>query len=93
LEYWESNRESLPTDTAIPTEVDGGLGFVDLTMWVHVGNPNSIFADHTVENVEAFAQNVTVPTYALDDDSAILVNGDEVRVVSEGEWSVFTPGK
>jgi dipeptidase E len=89
----ESNRESLPDDTAIATDHDGGLGLVDFTTWVHVGNPNPIFEDHTLENIEKWARDVTVPTYALDDASAIVVDGDKVTVVSEGQWQVFPPGR
>jgi dipeptidase E len=85
----ESNRESLPDDTDIPTNHDGGLGFVDFTTWVHIGNPDPNFADHTLENVERWSHTVTVPTYALDDQSAIAVNGDELTVISEGHWQLF----
>jgi len=88
----ESNRESLPDDTMIATDHDGGLGLVDLTLWVHVGNPDPIFEEHTLANVEEFSHRVTVPTYALDDGSAIVVDGDDVSVVSEGHWQVFAPG-
>lgn len=88
----ESNRESLPDNTEIPTNHGGGLGLVPLTMWVHVGNPDPMFADHNLENVEKFSHTVDVPTYALDDQSAIKVDGDQIMVISEGEWTLFPPG-
>jgi dipeptidase E len=32
-----------------------------------------------------------VPTYAIDDQSAIKVTDGAVEVVSEGHWKLFTP--
>jgi dipeptidase E len=32
-----------------------------------------------------------VPTYAIDDDTAITVVDGAVEVVSEGHWKLFTP--
>jgi dipeptidase E len=32
-----------------------------------------------------------VPTYALDDQSAVRVTDGDVDVVSEGNWKLFTP--
>ncbi len=60
-------------------------------MWVHVDNPNPIFEDHTMANVAAWARGVPVPTYAIDDQTAIAVDGTTVDVVSEGNWQLFSP--
>ena len=78
-------------DGEVAKDARPGLGLVDFTMWVHVGNPNPIFEDHTLANVQRWASGVTVPTYALDDASAIKVDGHEVEVVSEGQWTMFSP--
>jgi dipeptidase E len=32
-----------------------------------------------------------VPTYGIDDETAIKVTGGTVEVVSEGHWKLFTP--
>jgi dipeptidase E len=38
------------------------------------------------------AAEVPVPTYAIDDQTAIKVTDDgTVEVVSEGQWKLFTP--
>jgi dipeptidase E len=37
------------------------------------------------------AAEVPVPTYAIDDETAIKVVDDTVEVVSEGHWKLFTP--
>jgi len=87
----ESNAASLPEESEIPTATDGGLGFVDFTLWVHIGNPNPIFEDHTLENAAQFALEVGMRTYALDDASALAVDGTDVTVLSEGRCEVFEP--
>jgi dipeptidase E len=43
-------------------------------------------------NVEKWASEIPVPTYAIDDQTAITVVDDAVEVVSEGHWKLFTPG-
>ena len=42
-------------------------------------------------NVERMAAEVPVPTYAIDDETAIQVTDSAVEVVSEGHWKLFTP--
>ena len=37
------------------------------------------------------AAEVPVPTYAIDDQTAIKVVDGTVEVVSEGHWKLFTP--
>jgi dipeptidase E len=34
---------------------------------------------------------MTVPAYAIDDQTAIKVTDGTVEVVSEGHWKLFTP--
>ena len=57
------------------------------TVWVfpHVG----LFPTNTMEAAEEWATGLGNPAYALDEQSAVLVDGDRVEVVSEGEWRRF----
>jgi len=87
----EWNLEHVPDDGVVARAHPGTLGLVDFTMWVHVDNPNPIFDEHTMDNVERWARGVPVPTYAIDDQTAIKVDGDDVEVISEGNWRLFTP--
>lgn len=87
----ESNQQFIPEGSDIGRDAQRGLGLVDFTMWVHLENPNPIFADHTFDNVERWAADVPVPTYAIDDETAIKVDGGVVEVISEGQWRVFPP--
>ena len=41
--------------------------------------------------VERMSAEVSVPTYAIDDETAIKVVDGTVEVVSEGHWKLFTP--
>ena len=41
-------------------------------------------------NAERLAAGVPVPTYAIDDQTAIQVIDGIVEVVSEGHWKLFT---
>ncbi len=87
----ESNREFVPPGSDMALEADTALGLVDFTMWVHVDNPDPMFEEHSMANVERWASGVPVPTYAIDDETAIRVAGGVVDVVSEGHWKVFDP--
>ena len=40
-------------------------------------------------NIERWASTIPVPTYAMDDDTAIKVVDGTVEVVSEGKWRLF----
>jgi dipeptidase E len=35
--------------------------------------------------------NIPVPVYAIDDETAIQVNDDNVDVITEGYWKLFHP--
>lgn len=83
------NRQWVPEGSDIPLDDPRGLGVVDSCLWVHVGNPDPIFEDHNLANVERWAGTVDVPVYALDDESALKVRGGKIDVVSEGNWEVF----
>jgi dipeptidase E len=42
-------------------------------------------------NLERVAASIPVPTYVIDDQTAIKVTDATVEVVSEGHWKLFTP--
>ncbi|MDE3108238.1 MAG: Type 1 glutamine amidotransferase-like domain-containing protein [Acidobacteriota bacterium] len=88
---FESNLAWVPEGSDMALAPEQTLGLVDFTMWVHLDNPNPIFADHTVANVQQWARDVPVPTYIIDDQTAIKVRGDHVDVISDGNWQRFAP--
>jgi dipeptidase E len=58
---------------------------VDFSIFPHVG----LFPSNTMEAATTWAAGLGNPAYALDEQSAVLVDGDRVEVVSEGEWRRF----
>lgn len=81
----EFNLEWLPEGSDVAREGDRALGLIDFTVRVHVDREGF----NTSADVEEYASGIPVPTYALDDDSAIKVVDGEVEVVSEGSWKLF----
>ena len=71
-----------------PFVIDKGLGLVDLALLPHVGHENH--PESSMARVETMAAELPVPTYAIDDETAIKVTNGTVEVISEGHWNVFT---
>lgn len=57
------------------------LGLVDFEVRPHLASPDF---DHLT--LERIAETVTAPTYVLDDESAVVIDGSTVSIASEGEW-------
>jgi dipeptidase E len=69
-----------------PTGDDRTLGIVDFSICPHLapeGKPGNSMAV-----AEEWAAGISGPAYAIDDDTAIKVDGT-VEVVSEGQWKLF----
>ena len=72
-----------------PTGGDEALGLVDFAMFPHLDHED--LPDNSMANAEKWAAGLSVPAYAIDDETAIKVVDDTVEVVSEGHWKLFTP--
>ncbi len=72
-----------------PTGDDKTLGMVDFSIFPHVDNPE--LPDNIMANAEKWAAGIGVPSYAIDDETAIKVVDGNVEVISEGHWKQFTP--
>ena len=67
-----------------------GAGLTDFAVIPHLDNPDH--PDASLANAEQWAAKLPVPTYAIDDDSAIKVTDDGVvEIVSDGTWRLFAP--
>ena len=66
-----------------------GVGLVDFAVIPHLQNPDH--PDASLVNAERWASRIPVPTYAIDDDSAVRVVDGVAEVVSEGQWRLFQP--
>jgi dipeptidase E len=70
-----------------PSGGDETLGVVDFSIFPHLDNPD--LPENTMADAERWAANMSVPAYAIDDESAIKVVDGTVEVVSEGHWKRF----
>jgi len=66
---------------------DSGLGIVDFAIFPHLDHEK--FPENSLANAEAWAAKLPVPTYAIDDQTAIRVVEGSVDVISEGHWKLF----
>ena len=64
---------------------DRTLGVVDFSIFPHL----DLFPTNTMADAERWAAEIGVPSYALDEQSAIKVVDGSVKVVSEGQWRRF----
>ena len=63
------------------------FGLFDWYLKPHLNSPG--FPERTVAWFERAAAKLDGPVYVIDDDSAVRVRGDEVDVVSEGDWRLL----
>lgn len=63
------------------------LGLVDFYVRPHYNSPE--FQQAKKETIEDIAKTITQTIYAIDDMSAVKVDGDKVSVISEGEYLVL----
>ncbi|MCB8972241.1 MAG: Type 1 glutamine amidotransferase-like domain-containing protein [Ardenticatenaceae bacterium] len=72
-----------------PSGDDKTLGLVDFAMFPHLGH--EMLPHNTMENAEKWAAKLTVPGYAMDDETAVKVVDGAVEVISEGQWKLLSP--
>jgi dipeptidase E len=73
-----------------PSGGDTTLGLVDFSICPHLaadGMPGNSMAV-----AEQWAAGLGLPAYAMDDQTAVKVDGGAVEIVSEGTWKLLTGG-
>ena len=73
-----------------PTGGDETLGLVDFAIFPHLDHPK--LPENGMADAERWAATLSIPSYAIDDQTAIKVVGGEIDVISEGHWRRFGPG-
>jgi len=66
---------------------EAGLGIVDFLIRPHLNSPH--FPNVREAVLKEQAKEISYPIYALDDESAVLVDNGKEKVVSEGQYLVF----
>ncbi|SHG18546.1 dipeptidase E [Jatrophihabitans endophyticus] len=72
-----------------PDGSDRTLGLVNFSLFPHVDHPD--MPDNVMVAAQRWAATLDNPSYAIDDETAIAVDGDRVEVASAGHWQYF-PG-
>jgi dipeptidase E len=64
---------------------DRTLGIVDFAIFPHL----DLFPTNTMADAERWAADIGVPSYVIDEQTAISVVDGAVEVISEGRWRAF----
>src|SRR5215212_9184329 len=73
------------------TGSDDGLGLVEFSVFPHLERED--MPDTSLANIEKWAAGLSVPAYAIDDQTAVKVVDGTVEVVSEGHWKLLNPAR
>jgi dipeptidase E len=85
----EFDLKFVPAGSDMAQGADRALGLVDFTLYPHLDHKD--MPDTSLANIAKWASGIPVPTYAIDDETAIKVVDSTVEVVSEGNWKLFNP--
>ncbi|WP_426581026.1 Type 1 glutamine amidotransferase-like domain-containing protein [Mucilaginibacter sp. R-33] len=73
----------------LPANSDKSLNVVDFAIHPHLDH--EWFPENSLANIEKLAASIPVPSYAIDDQTAIKVVDGVIEVVTEGHWKLFNP--
>lgn len=82
-----SEDKRLYYDEVTGYDDEDALRFVDFHIRPHLGSPH--FPNVNDAWLSEIAKSVKEPIYVLDDQSAVLVDGEEVRVITEGRYLTY----
>jgi dipeptidase E len=85
----EFDLQFVPDGSDMAHGADRALGLVDFTLYPHLNHPD--MEDTKLSNIQKWASGIPVPTYAIDDNTAIKVADGTVEVISEGDWKLINP--
>jgi len=74
-------------DHILSDDNDKALGLIDFALHPHLDHER--FPENSLANLERLAATIPVPSYAIDDQTAIKVTGSTVEIISEGHWRRF----
>ncbi|MDF2193415.1 Type 1 glutamine amidotransferase-like domain-containing protein [Paraflavitalea sp. CAU 1676] len=71
----------------LPGETDKSLGLLDIAIHPHLDH--EWFPNNSLANLEKLAAALPMPSYAIDDQTALKVTDGTIEVISEGNWKLF----
>ncbi|RFM26464.1 Type 1 glutamine amidotransferase-like domain-containing protein [Deminuibacter soli] len=72
----------------LPADTPKSLGWFDFALHPHLDYEG--FPDNAMDKLEQLAATLPMPSYAIDDQTAIKIDGDKLVVISEGNWRLFS---
>src|ERR1044071_9373656 len=73
----------------LTAETIKSLGLVDFAIHPHLDY--EACPDNSMASLEKLAATLSMPSYLIDDQTAIKVTDDVIEVISEGQWKLITP--
>ncbi len=67
--------------------IEKGLGFVNFLIRPHLNSPH--FPKVRTKYIRELAKGIKYPIYAIDDQTAISVDGKKISIISRGRWEKF----
>ena len=74
---------------SLPTQSNKCLSIVDFAIHPHLDNEQ--FPKNSMYNYEKLATTLSMPSYLIDDQTAIKVIDDNIEIISEGNWKLVNP--
>jgi dipeptidase E len=71
----------------LPAESNKSLGLVDFALHPHLDH--EWFPENSLANIEKLAATLPMPSYAIDDQTAIKVTDGSIEIISEGHWKLL----
>lgn len=82
----EKEMQRLYEEPIVDDDTNEGLGFVDFLVVPHMNSP---YFPRAAELIDEIAKDIEIPLYAIDDQTAVKVEGDTVEIVTEGKWKKY----
>lgn len=73
----------------LPPETPKCFGLLDFALHPHLDYKG--FPENSLANLEKLAVTLPIPSYLVDDATAIKVADGNIEVVSEGHWKLVRP--
>jgi len=73
----------------LPADTPKSLGIFNFAILPHLDY--EAFPENSYENYQKRSKTIPVPSYAIDDETAIQVVDGKIEVISEGKWKLFNP--
>ncbi len=75
----------------LPPGTEKSLNLFNMAIHPHLDYPT--FPENSMANLEKLAATLPMPSYLIDDQTAIKIVDGQIEVISEGHWKLVEPGE